>query len=190
MSERSALNGAAFQGVVTVEDAGLQGMITLRGDLAAAKLAKAVKAATGLAIPAQRKIGFGDDRALAWMSPDELLILTPYEDAPAIAAQLAAALAGEHALVQNMSDARAMFRLTGAPGALREVLAKLAPVDLSAEAFGPGDFRRTRLAQVAGAFWFDDSTTARVICFRSVAEYAYKLLCVSAEEGGEVGFYG
>ncbi|MDX1780091.1 MAG: sarcosine oxidase subunit gamma family protein [Thalassovita sp.] len=189
MSELSALNGAAFQGVVAVEDAGLQGMITLRGDLASGAVSKAVKAATGQGVPAQRKINSGDDRAVAWMSPDELLILVPYGEVAATVARLTEALDGEHALVQDVSDARAVFRLTGAPGALREVLAKLAPVDLSPEAFRPGDVRRTRLAQVAGAFWFDDSTTARVICFRSVADYAFKLLCLSAEEGGEVGFY-
>ncbi len=190
MSELSALNGAAFHGTVTVEDVGLQGMIALRGDLASAKLAKAVKVATGLAIPAVRKISSEGDKAVAWMSPDELLILAPYEDTGDVVAQLNEALAGEHVLVQNLSDARATFSLTGAPGALREVLAKLAPVDLSPDAFGPGDFRRTRLAQVAGAFWFEDTTTARVICFRSVAEYVYGLLCVSAEDGGEVGIFG
>ena len=189
MPESSGLNGAFFQGFVTIEEAGQQGMITLRGDLGSATLAKAVKAVTGLGLPEQRKIALGDDRAVAWMSPDELLVLTPYAEAGEISANLTGALQGDHALVQNVSGARAVFRLTGAPGALREVLAKLAPVDLSPEAFRPGDFRRTRLAQAAGAFWFDDSTTARVICFRSVADYTFKLLCISAEDGGEVGFF-
>ncbi|WP_323784704.1 sarcosine oxidase subunit gamma [Thalassovita sp.] len=190
MSEAvSALNGAIFQGFVTVEEVGLQGMITLRGDFGSARLSSAVKAATGLLPPSQRKINAQDDKAVAWMSPDELLILSPYDEAGSIAAKLAQALSAEHCLVQNVSDARAMFRLTGAPGTVREVLAKMAPVDLSPQAFVPGEFRRTRLAQVAGAIWFEDTTTAQVICFRSVAEYVFKLLCASAEEGGEVGFF-
>ncbi|MGR3380616.1 MAG: sarcosine oxidase subunit gamma, partial [Roseovarius indicus] len=37
----SALKGASFDGTVTVRDAGLQGMITLRGDLGSAKMTKA-----------------------------------------------------------------------------------------------------------------------------------------------------
>ncbi|CUH63710.1 sarcosine oxidase, gamma subunit family [Thalassovita gelatinovora] len=185
----SALNGATFQGFVTVEDAGLQGMITLRGDLGSAKLLAAVTAATGLVTPSQRKIVSQGDMAVAWMSPDEVLILTPYDQAGTIAATLAQALSGEHGLVQTVSDARTVVRLTGAPGSVREVLAKLAPVDLSPQAFEPGEFRRTRLAQVAGAMWFDDTTSARIICFRSVADYVFKLLCISAEEGGEVDYF-
>ena len=34
----TATNGAAFTGIATVKDAGLQGMITLRGDLASKTL--------------------------------------------------------------------------------------------------------------------------------------------------------
>ena len=45
MSEAvTALNGAVAEGSIRVEDAGLQGMITLRGDLAAL-------AAAGVAVP-------------------------------------------------------------------------------------------------------------------------------------------
>ena len=41
----SALNGASFNGLAKVDEAGLVGMITLRGDLGSAKVAAAVKAA-------------------------------------------------------------------------------------------------------------------------------------------------
>lgn len=68
-------------------------------------------------------------------------------------------------------------------------MGKLAPVDLSAEAFQPGQIRRSRLAQVAGAFWMDDAETFRVVCFRSAADYAFKLLKVAAQPGSEVGVY-
>ena len=45
----SAAHGASFNGAVRVQDAGVTGMITLRGDLSSTKMAKAVKAAVGLA---------------------------------------------------------------------------------------------------------------------------------------------
>lgn len=190
MSEAvSVLNHAHFQGLVTVEEAGLQGMITLRGDLSSAALKKAVKQAIGLGLPSQRKIVLGDGTALAWMSPDELLLLLPYADAADMSAKLAVDLKAEHALVQNVSDARSLFTLQGEQGAVREVLAKLAPVDLSPEAFQPGDFRRTRLAQIAGAFWLAQSDRAQIICFRSVAQYAFELLKNAADKGGKVGYY-
>ncbi len=74
-----------------------------------------------------------------------------------------------------------MFRVEGAKAA--QVLAKLAPVDLAALA--PGELRRTRLAQVAGAFWADDAGYT-LVCFRSVAAYVMGLLTHSAMPGSEL----
>ena len=52
MSEAvSALNGASFEGTVSVRELGLRGMITVRGNLASTKLKGAVKAAAGVAAP-------------------------------------------------------------------------------------------------------------------------------------------
>ena len=69
-------------------------------------------------------------------------------------------------------------------------MAKLVPVDMSTQAFVPGQFRRTRMAQVAAAFWMLDEETIRIVCFRSVAEYVFGLLKDAAEPGSEVGFFG
>ncbi len=182
MSEAiSVLNGATFRGAIEITEAGLQGMITLRGDLASAALAKAVKAATGAEMPDVRRITTGDKGRVAWMSPDELLLLVDYAEADAITAALGEALEGEHHMATNVSDARTMFRLNGqgAP----EVLAKGAPVDLSPQAFGVGDLRRSRIGQLAAAFWMVDADTFEVVCFRSVGEFLFDWLCVAAEEG-------
>ncbi|MCM2561238.1 sarcosine oxidase subunit gamma [Lutimaribacter sp. EGI FJ00015] len=190
MSEaQSALRGTWHKGLVTVAEAGLQGMITLRGQTGEAGFADAVKQATGLDLPDTRTIVAADKRAIAWMSPDEWLLMCPYEDAHDMVAGLRAALAGRHHLVENVSDARAMFTLDGDDATLREVLAKLAPVDLHPERFGPGEMRRTRFAQVPGAFWLTAPGAARVVCFRSVAQYMYDLLCVASSEGSAVGYF-
>lgn len=181
----SALNGAVFDGIARIEDCGLQGMITLRGDLADRKLAAAVKKACGQKMPGIREALVEDGQGLFWMSPDELLLLVPQAEAGATVAELSAALSGMHALAVDMSDARSMFRVSGP--AAREVMAKLAPVDMSREAFRPGQIRRTRLAQVPAAFWMDDEESFRVVCFRSVARYVFDLLSTAAQEGSEVG---
>jgi sarcosine oxidase subunit gamma len=123
------------------------------------------------------------------MSPDEVLILCDHGAAPGVVRDLSAALAGRHHLVADVSDARATFVLTGEAGALRDVLAKLTPADMDARALPPGEMRRTRLAQVAGAVWFESQTEARVICFRSVAAYVFDLLAMSARTGGAVGYH-
>jgi sarcosine oxidase subunit gamma len=183
MSElASALGGQSFDGFARVGEAGLQGMITLRGDLASQPLAKAVKQVTGCPIPGQRSIVTRGENAAAWMSPDELLLLVPYVDVAAIATRLAAALADEHALVANVSDARALFRISGAKA--DQVLMKLCPVDFAT--LPEGEIRRSRAAQVAAAFWRSAPDELSLICFRSVAAYVMGLLAVSARSGSEL----
>lgn len=187
MSEVSALMGAVAEGRTRVEEAGLAGMITLRGDLASATLIAAVSGLAGVEMPGQREIKAGDDKAVAWMSRDELLIMVPHEEAEAAVAMLSTALAGEHATVANVSDARALFRVEG-PHA-REAIAKLAPADLHPDSFGPGEMRRTRMAQVPAAIWQSGDDQFSVICFRSVAQYVFDLLALSAKDGSEVGYF-
>ncbi|MEP3347638.1 MAG: sarcosine oxidase subunit gamma family protein [Litoreibacter sp.] len=179
----SVLKGVSSVGFATVTEMGLRGMITLRGDLSSAKVAGAVKAAVGADVPAPRMCN-GD---VAWMSPDELLIMLPYEEAVKVTSNIAQALAAEHALAVNVSDARAVFAIEG-EGA-REVLAKLSPVDLSQEVFTIGMFRRTRLAQAAVAFWARGETRFELICFRSEAQYVFDVLSMSASSGSEVDFF-
>lgn len=188
MSEAvSALNHAEFDGICRIEEIGLQGMITVRGDLASKALKSAVKSATGLNLPDVRECTSADGMAVSWMSPDELLVMCPYARAETLAAEMTDALKNVHSLVANVSDARASFVLTGAM--MREVLAKIAPVDLSPDVFTPGMFRRTRFAQVAAAFWLKDNETAQVVCFRSVAPYMMSLLSAAAQPDSEVGYF-
>jgi len=187
MSEAiSALNGKLAAGEVTVREAGLRGMITLRGDLADKKLRKVCTAVTGVKFPDQGRANSEGDKGLCWMSPDEVLVLVPYAGAALALSEIDKALAGQHYLAENVSDARALIHVEGT--FCREVIAKLAPVDLHPSTFAPGDYRRTRLGQVAAAFWMRDSDTFEVICFRSVADYTFDLLAASAK-AGPVGYF-
>ncbi len=191
MSEAlSALPGAVSEGTHTVRELGLCGMIALRGDLGAPALAKAVEAAAGTKVPGQREIVHAEGSAVAWMSPDELLLMTDYDKVAEELAAIGAALKGAHYLAVDVSDARAMFEVTGRPGAVREAIAKLCPVDMAPGAFAPGRIRRTRMGQVAAAFWMVDEGTVRVVCFRSVARYVFGLLEDAGLPGGEVGLFG
>lgn len=177
----SALQGKVAPGEVTVRDAGLRGMIMLRGDLADKKLRAVCTGVSGVDFPAQGQATCVGEKGLCWMSPDELLVLVPYAEVAQAIALIDKALKGSHYLAENVSDARTVFYVEGAFA--REVMAKLAPVDLSDGRFKPGDFRRTRLGQVAAAFWMRDEDTFEVICFRSVADYVFDLLVVSASAG-------
>lgn len=181
----SALQGVSYDGYVDVREIGLQGMITLRGDLSMVKLAKAVKAAVGVEMPAPRAITMKGGKGAAWMSPDELLLMLPYRQAETTVSKLQKALGTTHSLVVNVSDARVVFTLTG-KGA-REVVAKLAPVDMAA--LQAGEIRRSRLAQVPAAFWISGTDEITLVAFRSVARYVFDLLNTAATPGGEVGHF-
>lgn len=166
---------------VRVTEAARRGMVTLRGDLSDPGLRAAVADVAGAEIPGPGRIALAGTGGVAWMSPDEVLLMLPADAVAGALGRIGVALAGVHHLAVDVSDARAVFVLEGA-GA-REVLAKIAPVDLHPAAFGPGDFRRTRLAQVAGAFWCEGEGRFGVVCLRSVADYVGALLRQSAADG-------
>ena len=182
----SALQGKLAPGEVTVREAGLRGMIVLRGDIDDKKLRSVCTGLSGVDFPGQGQANCVGEKGLCWMSPDEILVLVPYDGVAQAIALIDTALAGTHYLAENVSDARAVILVEGS--FCREVIAKLAPVDLHPDTFKPGDFRRTRLGQVAAAFWMRDEDTFEVICFRSVAGYAFDLLAGSAK-AGQVDFY-
>ncbi len=174
--------------LVTVAGPATAGMVTLRADLADPAVAAAL-AAQGLPLPGRRAIRDGDGgRAAAWMSPDELMLFCPPDDAPGLAAALAAALREIHHLVADVSDARVLFRLSGPLAAQREVMAKLSPTDLAPGRFEPGEMRRSRLAQVAAAFWIGEDSF-RILCFRSVADYVAGLLATAAAPGSGLALW-
>ena len=182
MSERE------FPGFVTVEQQGTTGMVTVRADLGEAGVQQAL-ASAGAEVPGQGEARSGNDISTLWMSPDELMVICPHDAADAQVSALAAALGATHSLVLNVSDARAVFKLTGDGRAIREALAKLSPADLRPASLPPGRVRRTRVAQVPAAFWFTDDNEALLLCFRSVADYVFGLLSNAAAPGSEVGHF-
>ncbi len=176
----SALGGASYAGFATIREIGPIGMITLRAK-GMKGIDKVVKAAVGTKLPGTRRIEMSGDNACAWMSPDEYLLILPYSAVAAALATIATAMKGEHHLAVDVSDARAVFRIEGDKAA--DVLRKLAPVDF--DNLRPGELRRTRVAQVAAAFWQVDGGFT-LVSFRSVAGYVMGLLTHSAQPGSEL----
>ncbi|MEP2641753.1 sarcosine oxidase subunit gamma family protein [Roseobacter sp.] len=175
------------RGIATIAKAPLQGMITLRADLSDPGVVAAITGAVPADMPGPREMGLAGPVGLGWMSPDEMLVLCPHDDVPSVLAALKTALQQTHALAVNVSDARASFTVQG-PHA-RDVMAKLCPVDLAPAAFGPGMFRRTRMAQVPAAFWMPAPDAFQVVCFRSQAQYAFDVLTAASQPGSEARVY-
>ena len=132
------------------------GMIAIRADLDRA--GDAIAEAAGLALPGMTRI-----------------VTAGAQEA------LTQALAGEHALVVDVSDARAVFDVVGPDAA--DVIAKLMPVDLDDL---PADgLRRSRAAQTAAALWRIDGGF-RLIGFRSTADYLRLILENAAIPGSRL----
>ncbi|AUC54962.1 sarcosine oxidase subunit gamma [Sagittula sp. P11] len=178
---------AVYEGLVEVRAIGLQGMVTIRGDFASDAFREAVSGVARVAFPEQRGASVDGARGLLWMSPDELMMLVPHAEASESAAKLVEALSDQHALVLDVSDARAMFRLQGR--AVREVIAKLAPLDMAPDGLQPGELRRTRFGQVAAGVWLEGEETATLFCFRSVADYMFELLSTAAHPDSRVDYF-
>jgi sarcosine oxidase subunit gamma len=170
-----------------VERQETRGMITLRGDLGSEALRGALRQICGLDVPGVRRVSFGAGIAAVWMSPDELLITCAYDRAAELVAAFDAAMKGQHFLSVNVSDARAVFTLPTQRA--RETIAKGAPVDMSADAFGVGDVRRSRLGQVAAAFWMREDAAIELVCFRSVSDFVEAWLTTAAAPGAVVGYF-
>ncbi|MEO1563804.1 MAG: sarcosine oxidase subunit gamma family protein [Pseudomonadota bacterium] len=168
----SVLNGASSEGLNKVSDAGLKGMITLKGDLTSEPMSKAVKSAVGLAMPASGECKTGAKGAVAWMAKDELMLFCDYADADKMVEKLEKALKGEHFLAVNVSDARALFKIEG--DHILDILAKGTPTPL--DGVVAGQFRRSRIGQIAAAFWMVSYSEAYIVCFRSVGEHMFAWL--------------
>lgn len=173
-----------FNSLVRITAPPPRALLVLRGDAAVQNLALG---ALGLTVPGQRRIVAAGGRMAGWMAPDEVLILLPPEQLAPALADLRALLEGQHHLLADISDSRALFRLEGRRW--REVLAKAVPVDLAPGRFEPGELRRSHAGQVAVAFWAEGADAAMLICMRSVAGYLRELLATLARPGSEVGLF-
>ena len=184
----AALGGVWFDGLARVSERPPRGMATVKADLASDALRGVVEATVGAPPPDRLRFAEGEGGRAAWMAPDEFLLIVPRERLAEALRDLSAALEGEHALVADVSDARAAFSVSGA--AARDVLAKLTPVDLAPAAFGPGAWRRTRLAQVAAAIACLEPARFEVLVHRSQALYAFEALRAAADPSAPVGLHG
>ncbi len=172
----------SFSGYVEICEKMPTGMITVRGDLNSRKLKSAFNKVVGATLPKERKVTLAEN-SIAWMSPDELLIICGYDNVSDLMKKLQKELDDQHYMLVNVSDARAVFEVSGA--AMVEIIAKLAPVNV--KTLEIGEIRRTHFSQVAAAFWLTSEQRMKLICFSSVADYMFDLLKTSAVVNSKVG---
>ncbi len=100
---------------------------------------------------------------------------TGAEEAGALCGELEAALAGQHAAINDISGGQAAFRLRG-PEA-RTMLSKGCTLDLHPQEFAPGQCARTGLARATVLLaCIDEAPTFTLIVGRSLADYLCRWL--------------
>ena len=151
------------------------GMVTLKANFSDSKIRTMVKSLTGIDnLPKPGKFSLGDKANLAWMSTDEYAVLLNHSYADGFVKKASSKFTKNHFLCLNMSDSRQCFKLKSPNW--REVLAKGTPADVSPDIFKVGDFRRTRIASIAVAFWMLAEDEVSIICMRSVGSFFYEWL--------------
>jgi len=136
--------------------------------------------AFGVALPEEAcRANAAGDRAALWLGPDEHLLLGPAGDAPAIAAQLASALAGiPHSLV-DVGQRQVAVRVSGPDAG--ELLNSGCPLDLDPLAFPPGMCTRTVIGKAEAVLWRKTAAEYHLEVWRSFAGYVVDWL---REAGG------
>lgn len=167
--------------LIHLEDTSPRGQITVKGDLSSPDLQTALREVTGAEVPGALAQSAG---RIVWMAPDELLVLVPDVEVPDAVRVLEEGTAGQHVMVLDVSDARAILRVSGRRAG--EVLAKGAPCDCSDHGFPPGTARRTHLGGLAVGIWRLDEENWEIVCFRSYAHHLSAWLEQCAAAGSEV----
>ena len=163
-------------------------MIDLRGLSTDKKFMAAAKSVLGFELPkaARTSNAWGDVKAL-WLSPDQWLVLCPRDKTTALLESLNEALSKIHSLCVDVSDMRAVIRLTGE--GVHEILMKGCSLDLLSEEYAPGTVRRVRFAEIAALINIVETNTIDLYVFVSYAEYAWEFLLKAARKGSEVKLF-
>ena len=142
----------------------------------------AVEAATwvlGQPMPLTANTFTTGEHRVYWIGPDEWLVVTSAGGAAALGSELAKALAGFHAAINDVSGGHVALCVSGVDA--RKVLAKGCTLDLHPREFGPGQCARTGLAKATVLLGVpDNESTCTIIVSRSFSDYVCRWLAHAA----------
>ncbi|MEM6988806.1 MAG: sarcosine oxidase subunit gamma family protein [Pseudomonadota bacterium] len=178
---RTALHGQpVLNGAISVRELALSGKISVRGDVAQAQFAQAL-------VPQDAKVPTSvgdriehDGVRVLCVGPDEWLLHLALDKVAAEIDRLQHALTGQHAAVVDVSDYYTVLELSGVH--TRDVLAKLTPLDVTAEAMPTGANQQTRMAKCSVLLMMQSDHCARLQVRWSHAEYLRDYLEEAARE--------
>ena len=175
------------ESVILIEEVVDFGLVIVKANFLDLKIRNLLAATIEMEVPKTGKISTGKKLSVGWMSTDEYVIILKKKEADKITRKINVKMKMYHHLCVNMSDSRRCYRLRGT--GWREVLSKGSPTNFHPSVFGPGSFRRTRIASVATAIWAADENEAYVISMRSVSEFMFEWLRSANLKSGQITYY-
>ena len=175
------------ESVILIEEVVDFGLVIVKANFLDLKIRNLLAATIEMEVPKTGKISTGKKLSVGWMSTDEYVIILKKKEADKITRKINVKMKKYHHLCVNMSDSRRCYRLRGK--GWREVLSKGSPTNFHPSVFGPGSFRRTRIASVATAIWAADENEAYVISMRSVSEFMFEWLRSANLKSGQITYY-
>ncbi|MEV4732699.1 sarcosine oxidase subunit gamma family protein [Saccharopolyspora sp. NPDC049426] len=139
------LTDASVPGALHLSEVSFTAQVTLRVD-PKSPAAERIGTALGTMLPNQAgQVSRTERLLIAWLGPDEWLLVGPEGEADRIQATVAEALGDEHGAVVDVSAHRTIIEVAGPKAA--ELLAKGCALDLHRRSFGPDRCAQTLLAR-------------------------------------------
>ncbi|MEM9603629.1 MAG: sarcosine oxidase subunit gamma family protein [Pseudomonadota bacterium] len=175
LQDTNALNGA-----VSVRELPLSGKIAVRGAADDAAFAATLAPGDNPLPTAVGERAEADGVRVVCLGPDEWQVHVPLDRVDAEVTRLRDGFGTAHSAVVDVSDYFTVLELGGV--ATREVLAKLTPLDVSAQALPAGSTRQTRMAKCTVLLTIQSDHCARLQVRWSHAEYLHDYLVEAARE--------
>lgn len=170
---------------VLLQEIACQVHLNLRGDPANPTFLSSVEEVIGIALPLQpntvaRKQGL----IVAWLSPDEWLLIGENDPASTLQNRLEQALSGMHYALTDLSGGQTIITLGGERSL--DLISKGCTLDLHPRVFGPSQCAQSQLAKANVLIIPRPSNLCAfdIIVRRSFAEYLWRWLLKSGAEFG------
>ena len=164
------------------------GFLNVRLDPGSEQAVDAATRVLGQPMPLASNTFTSGEHRVYWIGPDEWLVVTSAEvtsgeGAAALGSELAEALAGFHAAINDVSGGHVALCVSGVDA--RKVLAKGCTLDLHPREFGPGQCARAGLAKATVLLGVpDNASTYTIIVSRSFSDYLCRWLAHAARAHG------
>lgn len=156
-----------------------RGFLNLRLNPRRGQALKAAERILGQPVPTAANTFTAGEYTVYWLRPDEWLIAAGAERASVLAGELAEALAGFHAAVNDVSGGNVELIVSGMHA--RTVLAKGCALDLHPREFAPGQCAQTGLGRAAVLLAAaGDPSTYAIVVRRSLSDYLRRWLANAA----------